>query len=98
MWDLTALETCIRENGVRIAILCGNAASAQVKANLLFQCGVEAILNMTDASILLPYPGRVEYNSLSGSLCILCARLTLSRQGVALPEHSILQTGDQNEL
>ena len=98
MWDLAALKTCILENSVRIAILCGNAASAQAKADLLFQCGVEAILNMTEANILLPYPCKVEYNSLSGSLSVLCARLTLSRQGAALPEHSILQTGDENEL
>ena len=98
MWDLAALETCIRENSVRIAILCGNAASAQGKAELLFQCGIEAILNMTDANILLPYPCKVEYNSLSGSLFVLCARLTLSRQSAARPDQSILQTGDENEL
>ena len=53
---------------------------------------------MTDANILLPYPCKVEYNSLSGSLFVLCARLTLSRHNAARPDQSILQAGDNNEL
>ena len=91
MWDLAALETCIRENAVRIAILCGDAASAQTRADLLFQCGIEAIVNMTDAN-------RVEYSSLSSSLSVLCAHLTLSRQDAVLPDQPTLHSGDDHEL
>lgn len=98
MWDLAALETCIRENAVRIAILCGDAASAQTRADLLFQCGIEAIVNMTDSNILLPYPCRVEYSSLSSSLSVLCAHLTLSRQDAVLPDRPTLYPGDEHEL
>ncbi|MBE7534486.1 MAG: redox-sensing transcriptional repressor Rex [Anaerolineales bacterium] len=59
--DAATIEDEISARGIKIALLCVPAASAQEAADRLARAGVKAILNYAPASISVPEDVRVQY-------------------------------------
>jgi redox-sensing transcriptional repressor len=59
--DTREIITAIRESGIKVAMLCVPAASAQGVTNMLVEAGVKAILNYAPISLSVPEGIRVQY-------------------------------------
>jgi len=59
--DANSIGEAIQRSGIRIAMLCVPAASAQEVANLLVKAGVQSILNYAPISLSVPPGVRVQY-------------------------------------
>jgi redox-sensing transcriptional repressor len=59
--DMKEIVPAIRESGIKVAMVCVPAASAQEVADLLVEAGIKAILNYAPISLSVPADVRVQY-------------------------------------
>ena len=59
--DMKEIVTAIRGSGIKVAMLCVPAASAQEVTNLLLDAGIQAILNYAPISLSVPTGIHVQY-------------------------------------
>jgi redox-sensing transcriptional repressor len=59
--DIHKIVPAIRGSGIKVAMLCVPAASAQQVTDLLVEAGIKAILNYAPISLSVPPGIRVQY-------------------------------------
>lgn len=59
--SMKEIVPAIRESGIKVAMLCVPAASAQEVTDLLVEAGIKAILNYAPLSLSVPADVRVQY-------------------------------------
>jgi len=59
--DMKEIVTAIRESGIKVAMVCVPATSAQEVTDLLVEAGIKAILNYAPISLSVPADVRVQY-------------------------------------
>jgi len=59
--DMKGIVPAIRESGIRVAMLCVPAESAQEVTDLLVEAGIKAILNYAPISLKVPEDVHVQY-------------------------------------
>lgn len=71
VWDIADIKSKLKGQNAELAIICVPAASAQVVADALIDCGIKAILNFAPININSPASVTIRHIDLAANLAIL---------------------------